>query len=113
MSGRVVLSDDSPVPPGTRLLLALDSAFDAQNQSLDEDGRFDLRGVPPGDATLHVSLKGHRLTRESTGYTEARGRPQCVVTGNHDVEGLTLVLEPGEPLQEYRVVGPAPKTTPP
>ena len=108
VSGQVVLSDDKPVPPGTRLLLTLDNAFDAQNQTLDADGRFDLHGVPPGDATLFVRLRGYRFARASAGYTEAPGIPACAISGDQDVQGLSLILEPGEP-QPETVVRPAPK----
>ena len=107
VAGRVVLSGGHPVPPGTRLLLALDIAFDAQTQTLDGEGHFDLRAVPPGDAMLVVRVKGYRLARASSGYTEAYGFPTCAVAGDRDVEGLNLVLEPAEP--QPGPGGPTPK----
>jgi len=92
----VTLSDGTSLPPNTRLLLGLDNAFDAQSQTLDENGRFDFHGVPPGNVRLNVMLRGYRFVRESTGFTEAHGFPECSAAGDRDFEGMRLVLEPGE-----------------
>jgi hypothetical protein len=105
VAGRVTLSDGNPVPPGTRLLLSLEHAWDAQSQVLDEEGCFDLRGGPPGSAALVVGVRGYRFARESSGYTETHGMPECEIAGDHGVEGLVLVLEPGR-IQPVRVGAP-------
>jgi len=108
VSGRVVLCDSTPVPPDTRLLLYLEPSFDAQSQTLGPDGRFDLRGVPPGEALLTVRLQGYRIARESSGYSNQHGLPECLVPGDGDVAGLKLVLEPGGDPESVRVTVPAP-----
>jgi protocatechuate 3,4-dioxygenase beta subunit len=95
VAGQVVLADGHPVPPGTRLLLSLDHAFDAQNRTLDPDGRFDLRGVPPGDATIQVRVRGYRLAPESSGFADEHGIQECRIAVGRDVDGLRIVLEPG------------------
>jgi len=100
IAGQVVLSDGRPVPPGTRLLISLDPAFDAQVRTLDPDGRFEFRGVPRGDISIDLRLRGYRFAKESTGFTVAHGFPECSAAGDRDVEGMRLVLEPGE---EYAV----------
>ena len=95
VSGQVVLSNGGPVPPGTRILLSLENgAWDSRIETLDQNGRFDMRGIPPCDATLYVRLKGYRFAPETSGYREAYGSRECAVPATADVDGLRLVLEP-------------------
>jgi hypothetical protein len=97
VSGQVTMSDGTPLPPNTRLLLSLDNAFDAQNQVLDAGGRFDFHGVPRGRVRLHVMVRGYRFAPASTGYADAYGLAECSASGDRDVEGMALVLEPDGP----------------
>jgi hypothetical protein len=111
IAGRVTLAGGHPVPPGTRLLLALDPAPDTQSLLLDAEGRFEAHGVPPGRVTLLVGLRGYHIGKESSGYSQARGRPGCELAVDGDMEDLRIVLKPGEP-QPVPVRGPAPGKTP-
>lgn len=94
VAGQVALSDGKPLPPGTRLLLSLDGVSDAQRLTLGEDGRFEFRGVPPQSASLVLRVRGYRLSRQSTGFRDTYGIEECAVTGDHDVERMSIVLEP-------------------
>jgi hypothetical protein len=95
VSGRVVLSDDKPVPAKTRVMLSRGEAWDSQSVMLDEKGQFAFEGVPEEGVDLSVRLPGYRLSRKNRSMDVLNGFSlHGRVDG--DVEGLTILMEPGE-----------------
>ena len=60
ISGRVLLSDDRPVPPNTRVLVSRDGPWDSQQVLVAADGTFEITGVPAETCSLIARVKGYR-----------------------------------------------------
>src|SRR4030095_10349091 len=58
VAGRIALSDGQTVPPDTRLFLGREQAWDHTEVLLDQDGRFEFRGIPDESVTLSGDIKG-------------------------------------------------------
>ncbi len=95
--GRVVLSDGEKVPAQTRILLGRENAWDSQLAELDEQGRFELIGVPSETVSISVHLKAYRLSGRNISLDRLNPfRLSGRVDG--DVDALVVLLEPGEML---------------
>src|SRR5262249_44947430 len=102
LSGRVVLADGKPVPPGTRALLAREEAWDVQQAVVDKEGRFTLTGLPPELYSLSVNVKGYHLSPKNAS-TDLLNGFRLLGTVREDTEGLRVLLEPGpQPQRENR-----------
>ena len=79
--GQVVLSDGKPIPPGMRIIIGADHAWDSQEQLLAPDGRFEFIGVPSDRYSVAPAVKGYRA--------EAQYR-----TIEHDIDDCKVVMVP-------------------
>ena len=64
LSGRVTLSDGRPLPAGTRLLVTRTQAWDQTEVTLNEDGQFQVQGVPQEIVATRASLEAGILRRQ-------------------------------------------------
>jgi hypothetical protein len=94
LKGRVLLSDDKPVPPKTRLLVSREDAWDSQRVELDPEGRFELTGLPTERYSLTVMLKGYRISPKNHS-SDSRNPWALVGTIDQDIDSLKILLEPG------------------
>ena len=88
--GRVVLSDGKPIPPGMRVTVGADQAWDNQMAEIGADGSFEFHGLPTGVYGVHPSVKGYRAGSDGFGI-------EALV--NRDVTNLVIRMEPAPPLQ--------------
>ena len=103
LAGRVMLADGKPLPPGTRLMLTREQAWDHQSATLDDEGRFDFTGVPEEAMRLIIRVPGYRLSSKRNRFQQTNGSLATFVDKDRlDVE---IVLEPDP-------ANPAPKPTP-
>ncbi|SIO59896.1 hypothetical protein SAMN05444166_6200 [Singulisphaera sp. GP187] len=94
LKGRVLLSDEKPVPPKTRLLVSREDAWDSQRVELDPEGRFDLIGLPTERYSLTVTLKGYRLSPKN--HSVDSQNPWALAgTIDQDIDALKILMEPG------------------
>lgn len=94
LAGRVMLSDGKPVPKGTRLLVGREGAWDTQSATLDGEGRFRMEGLPAEQVSVSVRVPGYRISAKN----KTRDANNPFVLSGHidgDIEGLTILLEPG------------------
>lgn len=96
LRGRVVLSDDKPVPADTRLLVSRERAWDSQIVPLDADGSFRVDGLPGEACSLSVQVPGYRMSTLNRSLD--RLNPYMLVgLVDGDVGDLKVLLEPGQP----------------
>jgi hypothetical protein len=81
--GKVVLSDGNALPPGMRITISSESAFDSQTAFLAPDGSFAFDGLAKGSYTVFASVRGYR---------PASGRP-AAITLDGDVTGYVVTLD--------------------
>ncbi len=91
LSGRVVLEDGKPIPPGMRIFIARDSAWDSQSADLPADGSFQFAGLPRDGYSIGASVKGYR-------YSRANPHLASTIKGliERDIDGFIILMEPGE-----------------
>jgi hypothetical protein len=65
LKGRVVLTDGKAIPPDMRVTVGADRAWDSQIVPLGADGRFEVRGLPPGVYSVSPAVKGYRPVESS------------------------------------------------
>jgi len=61
VSGTVILSDGKSIPPGTRLQIDRQEAWDAQVLDIGSDGKFTLRTIPNEKLDLLIWINGYTL----------------------------------------------------
>lgn len=93
IKGRVLLSDDKPVPPKTRLVVSREDAWDIQSVELDPDGRFEMTGLPTERYSLSVLLKGYRISPKNHS-ADSRNPWSLTGTVDQDIDSLKILLEP-------------------
>lgn len=95
LSGRVVLSDGNPIPPGTRVLLCREEAWDSQRIELDSEGRFTARGLPTETYAIVAGVPDYeyRPSTRVSGGSVSRS-PKFTRRVDRDVNDLTLTLTP-------------------
>lgn len=96
LAGQVKLSDGKPLPPGTRLVVGREEAWDTLALELPPDGRFEFVNLPAGETlNLHVALKGYRPSPRNASYESLNASG---LTGRLEADKTDLVflLEPGE-----------------
>lgn len=94
VAGRLVFSDGSPVPPGTRLGLSREDAWDLVEVIVAADGSFVFPAVPEESVTLSARVKGYRFSD----HNPSRDWRHFGIGGrvDRDIDDLTLVMEPGD-----------------
>lgn len=93
VTGRLVLSDGKPVPPGTRVLISREDAWDTLTTQTTEGGSFSFEGLPSERYSLHVSVPGYHLSpRNAT--VDAQNPYRLVGYVDEDITGLTVLLVP-------------------
>ncbi|MDQ2800157.1 MAG: hypothetical protein M3Y13_10995, partial [Armatimonadota bacterium] len=97
LTGRIVLLDGKPIPPGIRVLLSRRDAWDSQLVMADAMGRFRADDLPDEMLELYVSVPGYRLAAPTPGLnpTGPQGRRGLVL--DPAAAQITLSLEPGDP----------------
>jgi len=100
VTGRIVLSDGKPIPPGTKLLLSREKAWDSTQVTLGTDGAFEFKGVPAESVSLSARIKGYKLSKSNPSLDWLNGQVLGRVTGN--MTNLDFLMEPGawQPNQE-------------
>lgn len=94
VSGRVVLSDEKPVPANTRLFFGRDQAWDHTEATLDADGRFTFTDVPSGGVSVSVRIQGYKFSKRNRSLDWLNGGLVGRVGG--DLAGLEFLMEPGD-----------------
>lgn len=96
LSGRIVLLDGKPIPPGIRVLLSRRDAWDSQLVMADTAGHFTAAALPDEMLELYLSVPGYRLAAPTPGLnpTGPQGRRGLVL--DPAAAQITLSLEPGD-----------------
>lgn len=94
VAGRVVLTDGKSIPENTRLFLGREAAWDHTEATLDAEGRFEFRGVPPESVGLNLRVPGYKFSKRNASLDWLNGGLVGRVDG--DIPELTLLMEPGE-----------------
>jgi uncharacterized GH25 family protein len=96
LAGQVELADGNPVPPGTRLTIGRDDAWDVLAVLLPEDGRFDIPNLPANEPlNLSVALKGYRPSARNASFERLNGFGLAGQLQS-DKTNLVFLLEPGK-----------------
>jgi hypothetical protein len=82
LRGKVALDDGNSIPPGMRVTISSDRAFDAQTAVLAEDGLFEFGGLAKGGYEIFASVRGYGLPNR---------RPVRLPL-DHDVSDYVLTL---------------------
>jgi len=85
LKGRIVLSDGKPIPPGMKVTVGADQAWDNQMAEIGADGRFEFHGLPPGVYSVHPSVRGYRAGNDGFGV-------EALV--NRNLSDLVIRMEP-------------------
>lgn len=95
LSGQVTLSDGQPIPKKTRLTIGRDDAWDSIFCTLDGEGRFVVKNLLPGEYSIHVRVKGYRMSEKnySLDPLNRRGLKGLITK---DIDNLKILLEPGK-----------------
>jgi len=94
VGGQIILSDGKPVPPGTRLIVGRDRAWDSQTVTLDPAGRFSVSGVPGEEIHVTVSIRGYHLSAQNISL-DRLNLTFLDGTIEKDTPNLRILLEPG------------------
>jgi len=92
LAGFVVLSTGTPVPEGTRALLAREDAWDTQVGAVGADGSFRFEDLPSELFSLSVRIPGFEPSARNLSYEALNRRLKGRV--DEDIEELLLLLEP-------------------
>jgi hypothetical protein len=91
--GRVLLSDETPIPPKTRLMIDREGAWDFLRVELDQEGRFEVSGLPTERYALNVMLKGYHLSSKNHSI-DSQNSFRLVGMIDQDIDGLKILVEP-------------------
>jgi hypothetical protein len=106
LAGRVVLSDDQPVPPKTRLTISRENAWDSMQVTLDEEGNFNETGVPSEIISLSVRTRGYHVSARNLSVDQMNPF-RLIGRVDQDITNLEFVLEKGpEPRPDYNHMDP-------
>ena len=94
--GHIVLSDGKPVPPGTRIRISREEAWDNVVVQIDRDGAFDVSGIPEEQISIGLSIDGYRFSEKNPSLDSNHRGLMGRVVG--DISDLTILLEPGKPV---------------
>lgn len=95
LTGRLVLSDGKAIPPGTRVLVSRDEAWDSQTATAGPDGRFSFTDLPEERVSLSTTVPGyHPSPRNASLDLLNPFAPMGMIRG--DFDGLRFLLDPGK-----------------
>lgn len=92
--GVVKLSNAGTIPPNTRLLLSREDAWDSRIVSINEDGTFEVTGVPEEEVSISVRVRGYHLSDKNGSLDPMNSN--LIGRVPNDISGLEILLEPGE-----------------
>ena len=94
VAGRVVLSDNHPLPAGTRVQLDREDVWDSQIVTADANGGFTFHGVPAEHVTISVRVNGYHFSQFNPNLNLLNGN---FIEGRaaSDLHGLIILLDPG------------------
>jgi hypothetical protein len=93
IKGRVLLSDEKPIPAKTRLLLGREDAWDTVSVELDAEGRFEVGGLPTERYSLSVNLKGYEISSKNHS-SDSQNPGRLIGMIDQDIDGLKILMEP-------------------
>ena len=93
IKGQVLLSDGSPIPPKTRLMVSRQDAWDHQEVELDREGRFEISSLPTEKYSLNIFLRGYRLSVKNHSI-DPQVTGQLSGTIDQDIDSLKILMEP-------------------
>ena len=96
LAGRVVCSDGHSVPTATRLLISRQRAWDSIQVQLDEDGRFDVQGMPKETVSLTARLPGYHISPKNLSLDPLN--PMLIGRVDQDLTNLVFLLDRGPDL---------------
>ncbi len=85
LRGKVVLSDQKPMPDGMTIFIISDTTRDAKTVLLAHDGTFEFVGLAVGNYSLGPAVRGYGPPRNNTEFKASVDR---------DIENFQIVLEP-------------------
>ncbi len=98
IQGKIVTADNQPLPSRTRIYLGLDDAWDNQEVRADDDGWFQILGVPASSISLSLRVSGYRISAKNPSKDWLNeGRIVGRLTTN--MENFIVHLERGAPLR--------------
>jgi uncharacterized GH25 family protein len=97
LAGHVRLSDNQPLPDGTKLVIGRKDAWDSLVVELTPEGRFDVSNIPAESLSVHTRVRGYRHSARNASLDRLN---PFGLAGRLDTDktDLTILLEPGEPL---------------
>jgi hypothetical protein len=99
ISGRVILTDDKPIPATMRMILSREDAWDYQAVVVNSfDGSFSFKGVPEEVVTINACIPGYRLAGKRNRMQQTRPSEVAIFV-DADRPNLELYFEP-EPAKE-------------
>jgi protocatechuate 3,4-dioxygenase beta subunit len=109
ITGFVVDSQGRPATPGTQVMLRLDGSLNMNRSApTNEEGMFNITGVPPGDYILDVRSRPFARPGERSGDQEFASVP---LTVGGDVDGLRVVTGKGATISGHVVIEGSPPAT--
>ncbi len=96
LSGRLEMADGAPVPPGTRLALGRDPAWDLVEAPVAADGTFAIAPLPPEAYEVRVVAKGVDLDTERLSH-QSLGPMSFGLRLDESMTDLIVPLKPAEP----------------
>lgn len=90
LRGQVILTDGQPIADGMRIFVTCDRAWDTQTVALPADGRFEFANLPSDDYSIHVGVKGYRLSPQNPNLGSS-------IEGliDRDVDDFVILLDRG------------------
>lgn len=105
LAGHVVLSDGKPVPPGTRMLISREEAWNHQLVEIGKDGAFDATDIPEEQLSIMLHIEGYRFSEKNPCLDSNHRGLMGRIT--KDISNLNILLEPGKPLSYEEIDHPS------
>lgn len=96
IGGTIKMADGGAVPPDSLLVLSHGKIWRSQDEALDPSGRFEFRGVPPGQIELFLRMPNYQLSSQNRSY-DSMNRGQLLATVSESARDLVVLVEPGSP----------------
>jgi hypothetical protein len=85
LRGKVVLSDQKPIPDGMTIFIASDFTRDAKTVPLARDGTFEFLGLAAGKYSLGPAVRG---------YSFPKDKAEVEASVDRDMDNVLIVLDP-------------------
>jgi hypothetical protein len=96
VSGKLICSDDKPVPSGSKATLSRYDINDSIEAKVDSEGKFEFTCIPNEVVSFTPQVNGYHLSSENQSYEQMNAR-FLLGTVDGDITDLTIKLEPGPP----------------